>query len=258
MRMFAEITPLSEVVLPFVLTTVGDDDLQPPVLRERGYSAHQFLWVRSGVGRFRVNGESFSLSAGEGVFLRAGVTHSYAGEHFGTAWCTFLMDTAVLDRLGVGDYLCFRVPAHLGRASDRLFRFASGESTLLSRSAAGYTFVMELFESILEAEVAFSARVRRLLESRYAEPLTLDDIASEIGCDRFSLCRSYKRERGITVMEELADIRIAKAMHLLKYSSETVESIGKMCGFDSPSYFGKRFREAVGVSPAVYRRGNEK
>ncbi len=254
MRMFAEITPMSEIALPFVLTTVGDATLQPPVVRERGYLAHHFLWLRRGVGHFCVNRERFDLSEGEGIFMRANVAHSYEGEDFGTAWCTFLMDTSVLDRLGVGDCLRFRVPAHLDRASDRLFRFASGESTLFSRSAAGYTFVMELFESILETDISFSARVRRLLESRYAEPLTLDDIADELDCDRFSLCRAYKRERGITVMEELTDIRIAKAMHLLKYSTEKVESIGKMCGFDSPSYFGKRFREAVGVSPAVYRR----
>ncbi len=253
--MFVEITPSKDIVLPFVLTTVGQLKDQVPTNRPDGFSSHHFLWVQRGMGHFRIGADEFDLTEGEGVFFRAQVPHSYAGEPFGTAWCTFLMDGRVLDGLGVGDYLRFTVPADLDREAEQLYRFAAGESTLLSRSAAGYAFVMELFDRILETDASFSTRVSRLLERRYAEALTLNDIAAELETDRFSLCRIYKRERGITVMEELAAVRIAKAKRLLKYTADSVEAIGKMCGFDSPSYFGKRFRETVGCTPAAYRKG---
>lgn len=254
MKMFAEIKRDADAFFPFVLTTVGETEHQTPMSRPDGFNSHHFLWLKTGKGTFRFGEDRFELSAGEGVFIRAGVPHSYEGKSFSTAWCTFLMSDAMLDHLGVGDYMRFRVPADLDREHGQLYRFAIGESTILSRSAAGYTFVMELFNEILTPTEQLSLRVNRLLERRYAEPLTLDLIAEEVGVDRFTLCRAYKRERGVTVMEELTRVRIAKAKRFLKYSAASVESIGRMCGFESPSYFGKRFREAVGCTPAEYRK----
>ncbi len=254
MKMFAEITRVSETALPFILTTVGETAHQTPVTRLYGYGAHHFLWIKQGSGVFSFGEDRFELVAGEGIFMRAGIPHSYEGNSFATAWCTFLMDDHVLDYLGVGDYLRFRVPDNLNRETEQLYRFATGDSTLLSRSAAGYAFVMELFDSILETDSSLSKRVRRVLERRYAETVTLDEIAQEVGTDRFTLCRAYKKERGMTVMDELIRIRIAKAKQLLKYSTDSIERVGRMCGFDSSSYFGKRFRESVGCTPAEYRK----
>ncbi len=252
--MFAEIASFSKVGLPFVLTTVGDALPQPPVERTQGLHSHQFIWVTEGSGAFYVSGARLELGVGEGIFMREGLPHRYEGAEFCTAWCTFQMDPHVLDHLGVGEYLIFTVPQELNRKNAELHRFASGESTLLTRSAAGYAHVMELFAHILSEKETLSARVYAVLERRCSELLSLDDIAAEVGVDRFALCRAYKKERGVTVMEELNAIRIAKAKRLLKYSGDSVEAIGKACGFSGPSYFGKRFREAVGCSPAVYRK----
>ena len=63
----------------------------------------------------------------------------------------------------------------------------------------------------------------------------------------------YKKEHGITVMDDLNRIRIAKAKRFLRYGSASVAEVGKQCGFDSPSYFGKCFKEATGYTPTEYR-----
>jgi len=252
--MFAEIHKNRNSELPFVLTTLGESPRQTPVHRPAGFHHHQFIWVKDGSGIFEVGGDRFELSVGEGVFTRAGVPHSYEGKPFHTAWCTFTLPDKTLDFLGVGDYLRFTVPPNLEHETAQLLAHANGKSTLLSRSAAGYTYVMELFSTILSSADTLSVRVLRLLEQRYSEPLTLYDIADEMGVDRFSLCRIYKNERGVTVMEDLNRIRIAKAKRFLKYGTDPIEKVGRMCGFESPSYFGKRFRETVGRTPAEYRR----
>ena len=136
--MFAEIRRDADGILPFVLTTVGETDRQSPMVRPEGFGSHHFLWVKSGRGAFCIEGDRFELCAGEGVFIRAGVPHSYEGKCFATAWCTFLLPAQTLDYLGVGSYIKFRVPADLGREYEQLFRFATGESSILSRSTAGY------------------------------------------------------------------------------------------------------------------------
>ena len=55
-------------------------------------------------------------------------------------------------------------------------------------------------------------------------------------------------------MEELKQIRIAKAKELLRFGSDRIEEVGRQCGYESASYFGKQFREVVGCSPGEYRR----
>jgi YesN/AraC family two-component response regulator len=129
-----------------------------------------------------------------------------------------------------------------------------GDSAPISRSAAGYSFVIELFSAILVSDKDLSEKVLHLLEQKYNQPLTLTEIADELHVDKFYLCRKYKEDRGVTVMDDLNRIRITKAKRFLRYGSTSTKQVGKMCGFDSPSYFGKRFREATGITPAEYKR----
>ena len=136
-------------------------------------------------------------------------------------------------------------------------RFAEGESTPITRSAAGYSYVMELLSSIITSgESSLSTRVLEFLERRYQEPISLLDISEEMHTDRFSLCRIYKRERGVTVMDDLCRIRIAKAKRFLRYSTEPVERVCRLCGFESHSYFTKRFHAVTGLTPTEYRQKN--
>lgn len=254
--MFTEIHKELYSVLPFVLHTVGQYPCQASMVRPDGFETHQFIWVREGSGEFCVRDERFILEKGEGVFLRAGVPHSYHGKPFHTMWCTFILSDAMLDHIGVADWMRFEVPSYLNRETEQLYHFAVGDSTVLSRSAAGYSYVTELFASIMEPKDSPAVRVVRFMEQHYGESLTLDDIAAEAGMDRFAFCHYFTKERGVTVMEELFRIRIAKAKHLLKYSADSVETVGRSCGFGSASYFGKRFRESVGCAPAEYRKRN--
>lgn len=251
--MFHEIHKELYNILPFILTSIGGEK-QRATNRPTGFDSHHFLWVQKGSGRFCIKGETFTLNSGEGIFLREGVPHSYEGADFYTAYITFTMDTKMLDYLGAGDWFRFSVPAFLERDFLQLYRFATGNSTVLSRSSAGYSVVMDLFSTVLTTQDTPVARIGRMLECRYGEALTLDEIAAEVGMDRFSLCRYYMAERGVTVMDDLLRIRIEKAKRFLKYSTDPIKKVGQMCGFESSSYFGKRFRETVGCTPLEYRK----
>ena len=242
-------------ILPFVLTSIGQDK-QGAIHRPTGFDSHHFLWVANGCGKFCVDGECFTLQKGEGIFMRDDVPHSYEsadGEDFYTAYITFTMTHDSLDYLGATAWFRFTFPTFLETDFEHLLQFSSGNSTILSRSAAGYSLVMEFFSATLSAQESPKVKIERFLESHYASPLSLDDIASAVGMDRFSLCRYYAKVHGTTVMDALLHIRIEKAKRFLRYSSDPVREIGFLCGFESPSYFGKRFRQSVGCTPTEYR-----
>ena len=52
-------------------------------------------------------------------------------------------------------------------------------------------------------------------------------------------------------------IRIAKAKQLLNQVPLRAQEVGRMCGFDSTSYFCK-FREETGRTPLEYRKRHNK
>lgn len=240
--------------LPFELNTVSSGTKQNPIQRPEGAQWHQFIWVKAGTGTFRMRDESFQLGVGEGIFMRADVPCSYDGEGLYTAWCAFFTTDHLIEyTIGEREYLLFRVPEYLDTATEELQTLARGNTTTLALSAAGYSYVTELFAVIKRNKNSLGTRVADYLYKHYSEPLTLDLIAEAVGLDRFSLCHRFKDERGISVIAELTAIRISKAKRMLRYTQEAVESVGRLVGFESASYFAKRFGETVGCSPREYR-----
>lgn len=251
--MFAEIDKEAFRAMPFVLNTVGSFEKQPPMSLPLGASFHEFLWVTAGVGDFTVGDERFSLTAGEGIFLRAGTPHSYRGAAFSTAWCTFVGGDGLLNYAGVKAYYTFSVPSFLTEEADALYRFAIGDSNVISRAAAAFHLVSDLLLATVAQDTTLSTKARAYLEQHYADAVTLDDVALSLGTDRFTLCHIYQKERGSSVMEELYHIRVEKAKRFLRFSSDPIARIGRMCGFSDASYFTYRFRLACGCTPREYR-----
>lgn len=95
------------------------------------------------------------------------------------------------------------------------------------------------------------------LEQHYREPISLDVLADEVHLTKEYLCVLFKKEMQHTILHHLTLIRIGWArMFLEQYPDKKAYEIGQMCGFDSPSYFGKIFKDVVGMTPEAYRRVN--
>ena len=240
--------------LPFELNSASGGTRQNPVTRPIGAEWDQFIWVKSGIGTFAVRDKVFELTEGKGIFMKHDVPCYYYGEDLHTAWISsFSTDELLSHTIGDKEYLVFDTPSYLERETEELTALAKGNSTTLKLSAAGYSLVTTLFADVTKQSNTLTDKLRDLLYERYAEPLMLDDIANAVGLDRFSLCRKIKQESDTSVMKELCAIRITKAKRMLRYTSESIEAIGKQVGFDSHSYFTKRFRELCGCSPKEYR-----
>lgn len=241
--------------LPMVVCGIGDTAVQNAVDRPEGFQFHHVLWVAQGEGRFTLAGQSRVLAAGTGFFCRRGVPHAYerAGEQFSTRWLTFLGGESALGYYDAPDAFFFDCLRDMDTATDELDRLCRENSTPLSRSAAGFQWLSQWLSAVFEPQPTPVTRVQRYLETNYAKPLTLEEIGASVGMDRFTLCRQFRAQTGVTVMEQLKRIRIAKAKQFLRYTAFSMEEIGMMCGYGSPSYFGKLFRAATGRTPRAYR-----
>jgi len=97
-------------------------------------------------------------------------------------------------------------------------------------------------------------RVRDRIDLRFAEPLTLGELATLAGMSRFHLIREFRAAYGETPMRHLSRRRIERAQDLLRYANLTVTEICMTVGFSSLGSFSSRFTALVGESPAAYQR----
>lgn len=96
-------------------------------------------------------------------------------------------------------------------------------------------------------------QILAFLHDHFAESVTLEKISDFIHLSSGECCRLFKATYGCSIFNYLTDYRLEQSLLLLSDHSLSVSHIAELCGFNSPSYFIKRFREKVGVSPLQYR-----
>ena len=241
--------------LPFVPVTIGVSPKQGRMDRPNGFDVHQFLWVVGGEGLFIADGNTVTLTQGHGFFSRRKVPHCYQsnGGAFATMWVTFQNGEYLYDYYRIGDFFFFDVPDFLTASTNQLMEMCNSSFSRAILSAHGTVWVTELLDALFQKPLSRSEKVTLFLENNYGKPLTLPMIAEHAGTDKFNLCRTYAKDTGETVMQALKRIRVQKAKKFLRYSSYSIEQIGRICGYESPSYFIKIFREDTNCTPLQYR-----
>lgn len=89
------------------------------------------------------------------------------------------------------------------------------------------------------------------LEENYANNITLQDLVGLIGLNKYSLIRSFTREKGITPYYYLETIRVSKAKKLLEKGLMPVD-VAFQTGFYDQSHFTNCFKKYLGVTPRYY------
>ena len=91
------------------------------------------------------------------------------------------------------------------------------------------------------------------IRENYNKKITLDEISKAVLCDKYALCREFKRLTGQTIIENLNNYRCINAMCLLN-EGYTVAKAAELCGFDNLSFFTKTFKKYIGKLPSEYKK----
>ena len=96
-------------------------------------------------------------------------------------------------------------------------------------------------------------KARKYIEKNYANPITLEDVAKYVSLSRVYFSSYYKKHTGENFITTLNNIRIKKAMELLKDPNIGIVSVMHATGYNHSTHFHKIFKKIVGCSPAEYR-----
>ena len=102
-------------------------------------------------------------------------------------------------------------------------------------------------------EESFLSDLFSIIDKRlFDEGLTIESLVKDMGISRPQLYRKIHGLTGRSPNNLIRDLRLEKAMSMLKRKTGNVSEIAFKVGFNNPSYFAKCFTEKFGRLPSVY------
>lgn len=92
------------------------------------------------------------------------------------------------------------------------------------------------------------------IRTYYKERITLQDLADHVHLHPNYLCALFKSRTGRTPFEYVDRVRVRHAYRLLQSTHLPVTEIAETCGFQSISFFSRKFKSILGCSPSQYRK----
>lgn len=260
-------------VLPFTVYTIGTE-IQSPVTRMKGFSAHQLFLTVSGSGKFRRLDQDKDkwdmLRSGDLLYIPAGCQHEYmptGDEPWLVAYVTFLENFGEtmqkwsfreLPRLmKIEDTGAFveRIEslwAKLGSEPDHWKLSEELISLLLSvqrnlheaKPASEAPPVPAAYrESAVEAAVQF-------MHDHLNRPITIDRLAQHVGYSQKQLTRLFRQSFDTTPLQYLHKLRLhAGQMLLFEHPELTVRQVAAYVGME-PDYFARLYKRAYRTAPS--------
>ena len=99
-----------------------------------------------------------------------------------------------------------------------------------------------------------SDKCMQYIRANYRKKITLEDIAHHVHLHPNYLCALFREETGKTVFEQLTWQRVHEASKLLRGTNLPISQISTSCGFQSPGFFSRKFKEILGMTPMECRK----
>jgi AraC-like DNA-binding protein len=274
--------------LPVAVLPFGDvAPLRRPYPYAHSHDFSELFIIVGGQGVHVAEGREYPVSAGDVFFLQPGQAHYLKDTTASRGYCVMFDSTRLplpsseLRKLPGYQAVFVLEPRHRRRHEfnsrlrlrrkqladvERLVKAMHREG---AQKAPGYSAV--LLGQLLELIVLLARRYAAIeakegqsllllggilgeLESECARPWRLEEIVRRSGMSGSYLSRVFRKATGYTPIDYLIQMRVQKAMELLRTTTWSVTEIAERVGFTSANYFARRFRTATGVSPRDYRK----
>lgn len=151
---------------------------------------------------------------------------------------------------------CTALDAELRARHDGYHDAALAHLTLLLVAVARLS--ADLGGDLRAVDEPLLAAVFDVIEARYAEGISLADVAAELGRSPGHLTTVVRRRTGRTVQQWITERRMQAARRLLADTDLPVAVLGHRIGYRDAGYFIRRFRAEHGMAPLQWRHAGRR
>lgn len=110
-----------------------------------------------------------------------------------------------------------------------------------------------LYEERVKKEYTLGDKIEQYIRENYQENIGRNEIAEQFHLAPEYLSKIYKKEKGVSLKDTIAEYRIREAKRLLE-RGERVSDVAEAVGFDNFTYFSTSFKKYTGMTPNQYRK----
>ncbi len=232
---------------------------------------HLVHYIVKGKGEFHCMGQTYSLTQGDQFVIFPNELFSYMSdpdEPWCYRWIGFRGNSVdqLLSQLGVcAQHPTLRIAHHsriltLYHLIEKTLSHAQPTCDLQSGAYLRLLFSMYRTHqhghtTSLQQENPMKQQVERAIQWmkwQHSKPITIEQMASELGYHRTYLSKIFKKYAGVSPIQYLMKLRLDKAKSLL-VEKLTIEQIAFSVGYADALYFSKQFKKHFGTSPSEYR-----
>ncbi len=248
----------------------------------------QIYYCHKGKMRMVIEGDSYDLSEGNMIVIPAGAMHSFVLKegneivNFNMSFEWLLKKTKLLsseavaflflNRFSNGEfsfpifrqlspesrviaYGCFNVLMQLQEKKeiDRAIVFAEVNKIFALPEFALTDSKKNYADSMISDRLIPALRAVGYMNSNFSKKIHCEDMLHVSGLCRTDFYKAIKKTIGDTYSIYLQKIRVKRAHRALGFSNYSFSYISDMCGFGSPTYFGKCYKKYRGYTPKEER-----
>lgn len=255
------------------------------------YHAHDFIeivFIESGSGWHVINGEKFSVSSGDIFAVDYDIPHkSIAGEN-GLVLRNCLFRVSSLDGqyensrsfrdallccgISSGVYQDFSSYLHIQANGDNKYHIINLYDKMLkeySVKSIGYVsllrgYITELLVSLAriyeekdKSKTSVINSVKDYIITNHKENITIDELANHVFLSNQYLCRLFKEQTGMTIIQFLQQVRVEKSINLILSTNKKISDIADLVGYSDLKHFNSVFKKITGTTPSKMRKSHD-
>ena len=248
------------------------DDLIVSWLRDVNWPVHihrqfEVVLVKTGAMRITLQEKTLTVGEGEAVLIAPYLPHGFSNQightvcilEFPPEFTQPLFEYLKYHRtdhpvVGLGDalktYLWSMLPESIKESRLPLIRAQAVLMPLSEAFLSGCPFA-ETEEQYVDSFL----HAMRIVSWNFNKPLTLESVAAQVGVQKDTLIRQFRRQTGNTFWENVLILRTYYAATLLRRGKSFTEAAFE-AGFGSVRSFNRVFKEKIGMTPTEYLRHN--
>lgn len=241
----------------------------------------EFIVILQGEMTYFVNGETYLLTKGMGIFVNSGQLH-YGFSESGKD-CEFIVLLFHPKLLSTNAYIEseYVLPV-INNGNCPLIVF----NPINPWKAESIQLIKDIFMTCQLKEKGYVLRVQSLLfsfwlvlynnmlnidsslekidftelkamigyiQENYSKKISLEEISKSGTVSRSKCCKLFKDTLQLSPIQYLNNFRLEKSMELLKDHSHSIVDVAHECGFSGASYYTELFHREIGVTPSEFR-----
>lgn len=240
--------------------------------------------ILKGSAEYIVNGETYLVSEGSAIYIGPEAVHMATALSAHTVgYDIVLLPQFLISLMQTAQCEQFAVPLAIHRPAAQVISPESKEGNVILESlkrmyyteSSHYGYELFLMENLLaiwrnlimifpkdsegtydNGKVLREKRMKDMLgyiKKNYPNAITITDIAASANISKSECFRCFAELSQLSPIEYVNQYRLTQAAQLLRTTAQSVSDICYLTGFNSSSYFTKKFKDYYKMTPKEYR-----